>query len=157
MATKDIEALVDLDGIDAAADAYDGAADPYRFVGEDKWYRPLEHAVALSLSTRSDLHIHVWERTIIAHNKDQRVVCVVMHTNHDIIKSINRNIRQVLSVNPVTAFMFGIDWSKEPLGKMPDVDLALMLGCSAQAVGRARDRLGIPAYRKKGKWVNPDA
>jgi len=40
-----------------------------------------------------------------------------------------------------------IDWSSEPLGKIPDVDLAARLGVTHTAVLYARQKRGIPAYR----------
>lgn len=50
----------------------------------------------------------------------------------------------------------GVDWDKEPLGKMVDRDLAFMLGCSSQAVAYARAERGIAPYRKKRgvTWTN---
>ena len=38
----------------------------------------------------------------------------------------------------------GIDWSKQPLGKIPDSAIALTLGCHQAAVTAARKGLGIP-------------
>lgn len=43
----------------------------------------------------------------------------------------------------------GIDWDKEPLGTMPDGDLAFMLGCSPQRVAQVRTDRGIAPYTKK--------
>jgi excisionase family DNA binding protein len=42
----------------------------------------------------------------------------------------------------------GIDWSKEPmLGKVPDAELAKVLGVSRQSVSQGRAKIGIPAYK----------
>lgn len=43
----------------------------------------------------------------------------------------------------------GVDWDREPLGKMPDTSLAILLGCSSKSVFNARKKRGIPAYSKK--------
>lgn len=39
-----------------------------------------------------------------------------------------------------------IDWSKHPLGTMPDREIARQVGCTAESVYSARRKLGIPAY-----------
>lgn len=43
----------------------------------------------------------------------------------------------------------GVNWDKEPLGKMPDTSIAILLDCASQSVFKARQDRGIPAYRKK--------
>ncbi len=47
-----------------------------------------------------------------------------------------------------------IDWDSQPLGKMPDVELARLLGVTATAVGIARNKRGIPGIRKKKKNIS---
>jgi len=42
----------------------------------------------------------------------------------------------------------GIDWDREPLGKMMDRQLAVALGVSVNAVFAARAKRGIPAFKK---------
>lgn len=49
-----------------------------------------------------------------------------------------------------------VDWSKQPLGQMPDEELAKKIGYSATSVGQMRRKQNIPAYgrtynRKKKK------
>jgi len=52
----------------------------------------------------------------------------------------------------------GIDWDKQPLGKVPDCDLAKDLGVDAASVKSARNVRGIPRYYKKlGKVVDWDS
>lgn len=48
------------------------------------------------------------------------------------------------------------DWDKEPLGKMPDKDLALMLGLTSSAVAKARHVRDIPPYHEAPgvSWSN---
>jgi hypothetical protein len=39
-----------------------------------------------------------------------------------------------------------IDWHKQPLGEMPDLQLAVLLRCSNSTVYSARKALGIKAH-----------
>lgn len=39
-----------------------------------------------------------------------------------------------------------INWDRQPLGKVPDSELATLLECSKQAVHQARKTRGIPAF-----------
>ena len=45
----------------------------------------------------------------------------------------------------------GINWRDQPLGQMSDSNLAKQIGCAKSSVGKARRRLGIPAYVKGRK------
>lgn len=48
----------------------------------------------------------------------------------------------------------GIDWDAQPLGRVPDVDLARQLGVSANSVGGARRRRGIPPFgTPRPRWT----
>ena len=42
-----------------------------------------------------------------------------------------------------------IDWDNQPLGELPDRQIAKRLGCCRQAVSSARARRGIPAYKRE--------
>jgi len=48
-----------------------------------------------------------------------------------------------------------INWDEQPLGKLPDIELAKNLGVSGVAVGRARRRRNIPAFNSKGGACRP--
>lgn len=50
----------------------------------------------------------------------------------------------------------GIDWDAQPLGKMPDTELAEKIGCSAASVYMARTKRDIPSYRKNRPVVVED-
>lgn len=49
----------------------------------------------------------------------------------------------------------GINWDEQPLGKIPDVELAKKLGVSNVAVGRARRRRKIPVFNHRGGCYRP--
>jgi len=44
-----------------------------------------------------------------------------------------------------------IDWSKQPIGKISDADLAEKIGVSQRTVSRYRNRLGITSFRQSSK------
>lgn len=46
----------------------------------------------------------------------------------------------------------GIRWDQQPLGKVPDREIAAWLGISMSTVKRIRLRLGIPAPKKGRRW-----
>jgi len=48
-----------------------------------------------------------------------------------------------------------IRWDDQPLGQLPDTELAERLGVSGVAVGKARRRRGIPAYSPTGHPLSP--
>lgn len=41
----------------------------------------------------------------------------------------------------------GIDWDNQPLGELPDMEIARRVGCNPTTVARVRYRRNIPAYR----------
>lgn len=49
-----------------------------------------------------------------------------------------------------------VDWDAQPLGQVPDVDLARELGCSHWAVIKARKRRGIPSFRCRRAWTREE-
>lgn len=47
----------------------------------------------------------------------------------------------------------GIDWSAQPLGLVPDGEIAEAVGCGRPAVVVARQARGIPAFQRPGRQV----
>jgi len=62
-------------------------------------------------------------------------------------EGVEKGEAEVPSVKKTSSRKMRIDWSKQPLGKVPDTDIARKLEISSVTVGRERNKRGILAFR----------
>lgn len=63
--------------------------------------------------------------------------------------------RRKKTVEPGGRGRKNIDWDKQPLGEIPDTEIAQKLGCTQSAVVHARKKRGIPAAKSNIRKLTP--